>query len=336
DEVAVVHGPPELGHMQISEAMVNIRATLGKALAAGIVSPTMAAALTEIAKAHYYKSRSYDRLLADASARQLPAEELARLKAWLPANQVNQKRLDAIAMLRAIKDAQAAALPPKQPCYLFEHTMLWEAVERQFGANCVHADPVVAPRNGIVDELRLDPRLYAQLRRAATLRVFSRRAAADEDGDVTATEIKDATRDFRKRKGFRSAAELEAWLQTRNLTREDFLRLMEDEARRRRLDTAHADAIDEALVQELALADAHAPLQARADEKHAVLGARGIEQPTLGDAGLSEDEMIAWFIAACGLEPIDADPGELARQLGFVDKDDLLRAALREYCFRVW
>jgi AraC-like DNA-binding protein len=168
------------------------------------------------------------------------------------------------------------------------------------------------------------------------LRAFSRRPFADQGGDVTASEIKDATRDFRKRKRFRSAAELEAWLRARHLSREDFLRLMEDEARRLRLDAMHAAAIDDALVDELALADAQARLQARADEKHAVLEARGVEQPTLVDAGLSEVEMIAWFLAECGLEPVDADPGEIARQLGFIDKDDLLRAALREYCYRAW
>jgi hypothetical protein len=338
DEVAVVHGPPELGHMQISEAMVNIRATVAKATATGVISPTTAAALTRIAKGLYYKERGYDRLLADAGVRSLPADELARLKAWLPTNQVNQKRLDAIAMLQAIKDARAAALSPKPPCYVFEHTILWDAVERQFGAGDAD-DPavvVVAPRNGIVDELRLDPKLYEQLRRAATLRAFSRRPFADQGGDVTASEIKDATRDFRKRKRFRSAAELEAWLRARHLSREDFLRLMEDEARRLRLDAMHAAAIDDALVDELALADAQARLQARADEKHAVLEARGVEQPTLVDAGLSEAEMIAWFLAECGLEPVDADPGEIARQLGFIDKDDLLRAALREYCYRAW
>src|SRR5215470_9696953 len=57
DEVAVVHGPPELGHMQISEAMVNIRATVRKASATGVISPATATALIEIAKALYYKHR---------------------------------------------------------------------------------------------------------------------------------------------------------------------------------------------------------------------------------------------------------------------------------------
>jgi len=89
------------------------------------------------------------------------------------------------------------------------------------------------------------------------------------------------------------------------------------------------------LADELALVDAHARLQARAHEKHSVL-ARRIEQPTLEDAGLSETEMIAWFLAECGQESGDADHAAAARRFGFVDKDDLLRAALREYCYRAW
>jgi hypothetical protein len=338
DEVAVVHGPPELGHMQISEAMVNIRATLGKATATGVLSPGTAAALIETAKALYYKHRSYSRLLADASARQLPDAELARLKAWLPTNQVNQKRLDALAMLRAIKDAHVAALPPKRPSYVFEHTILWDAVERQFGAGGIDdlAVAAVAPRNGIFDELRLDPALYDRLRRNATVRALSRRTAQDEGVEPTVDELQEATRGFSKRMGFRSAADLEAWLRARDLSRDHFMRLMGDEARRLRLDAAHAAAIDDALADELTLADAHVALQSRAGEKHAILGARGVEQPTLEDAGLSEAELIAWLLAESGREPGDADPAEIARQLGFIDKDDLLRAALREYCFRAW
>lgn len=336
DEVAVVHGPSELGHMQISEAMVNIRATIGKAAATGVVSPETAAALIGTAKALYYKNRSYPRLLADAGARQLPADEMARLKAWLPANQINQKRLDAVAMLQAIKGARAANLPPMRPSYVFEHTILWDAVERQFGAGGVDDLAVAAPRNGIFDELRLDPALYERLRPNATVRALSRRTARNEELEPTVDELQEATRIFRKRQGFRSAADLEAWLHARDLSREDFMRLMGDEARRRRLDAAHAAAIEDALADELALTDVHLALQSRADEKHAVLGARGVEQPTLADAGLSEAGLIAWLLAECGREADDADPAEIARQFGFVDKDDLLRAALREYCFRAW
>src|SRR6202161_4453577 len=45
DEVAVVHGPAELGHVQASEAMVNIRATLARAETVGILSKSSRSAL---------------------------------------------------------------------------------------------------------------------------------------------------------------------------------------------------------------------------------------------------------------------------------------------------
>jgi hypothetical protein len=48
DEVAVMHGPEELGYPAVTEAMVNIRATLEQAVAEGIVEGSLASRLTEI------------------------------------------------------------------------------------------------------------------------------------------------------------------------------------------------------------------------------------------------------------------------------------------------
>src|SRR5947207_3105590 len=60
DEVAVLHGPEELGYPALTEAMVNIRATVSEAEHRGILMPELAAQLTEIAKALFYKERCYD------------------------------------------------------------------------------------------------------------------------------------------------------------------------------------------------------------------------------------------------------------------------------------
>ncbi|MGE0119671.1 MAG: TfuA-like protein [Dongiaceae bacterium] len=338
DEVAVVHGPPELGYVQLNEAMVNIRATIGKAAEDGVLSATTAKALIGIAKALYYKQRNYERLLAEAAARRLPAEELARLKAWLPANQINQKRLDAIAMLRAIGEAQAAAPAPKAVSYIFEHTTLWESVERQFGSvenaggdrNAVDS----AWRNGIFDELRLDAALYARLRRDAVLRAWARRQARSDGAEPALAELQEATRRFRKRMGFRSPDELETWMRARGLDRDAFMQLMGDESRRQRLDEAIGAEVDDALNDELSLAADFARLQSRAAEKHAVLRARGAEEPTLADAGLSQPELLAWYLK--DEEAGAGDAEEQARRLGYADLDDLLRATLREYCYRAW
>jgi hypothetical protein len=134
--------------------------------------------------------------------------------------------------------------------------------------------------------------------------------------------------------GFKSPADLEAWLQARGLCRDGFMRLMGDEARRQRLEDAIAVDIDAALADELHLTDAFGRLQVRANEKHAVLQSRGLEQPTLADAGISEAELVTWYLQACGHEGETEDREQQARRLGHADFDDLRRAALREYCYR--
>src|SRR5438270_1838145 len=63
DEVAVLHGPEELGYPPLTEAMINIRATLAEAVRSGVVDPDLAERLTDIAKALFYKERTYEAVL---------------------------------------------------------------------------------------------------------------------------------------------------------------------------------------------------------------------------------------------------------------------------------
>ena len=50
DEVAVLHGPREQGFRALSEAMVNVRATLAAATDAGVIAPATRDALAGVAK----------------------------------------------------------------------------------------------------------------------------------------------------------------------------------------------------------------------------------------------------------------------------------------------
>jgi hypothetical protein len=63
DEVAVIHGPPETGFIPLSEAMVNIRATLAKAMAAKVISASAGAALEGCAKALFFPRRDWPVIL---------------------------------------------------------------------------------------------------------------------------------------------------------------------------------------------------------------------------------------------------------------------------------
>ena len=126
DEVAVLHGPEEIDYAQVTEAMVNIRATIKQALHFGVVEPAVAAELLRIAKSLFYKNRSYDAILKTAAELGLSHDAVSRLAHWLPAGQVDQKRLDALEMLGAMGEHLMRGVSPLQVSYQFAHTFAWE------------------------------------------------------------------------------------------------------------------------------------------------------------------------------------------------------------------
>ena len=79
DEVAVAHLPAEHGYRAVSDALVNLRD--GIARAPGLAARTRAQ-LVELARARFYRERSWEALLADARAAGLPARQLTALAAW--------------------------------------------------------------------------------------------------------------------------------------------------------------------------------------------------------------------------------------------------------------
>jgi hypothetical protein len=130
DEVAVLHGPEELGYPPLTEAMVNIRAALADALRCGILAATVAETLIQIAKDLFYKERTYEAVLSRAAESGFPAAALRKLAEWLPAGHIDQKRLDAEAMLEAIRAHLDAKVPPLRVSYTLAETAAWRAARQ--------------------------------------------------------------------------------------------------------------------------------------------------------------------------------------------------------------
>lgn len=126
DEVAVLHGPAEVGYVQVTEAMVNVRSTVERALQLGVVEPDLAAALVRIAKSLFYKDRTYEAILQLATKSGLAPAALARLAAWLPRGQIDQKRIDAEEMLHAMIVHLEGGVIPLEVAYQLAHTFAWE------------------------------------------------------------------------------------------------------------------------------------------------------------------------------------------------------------------
>lgn len=155
DEVAVRHGQAGVNYAPVSEAMVNIRFTLLEAERQGAIAAATREKLIALGKNLFHYQRGYDRLLQEGVQQRLPAEELAALRSWLPTGAINQKRLDAVAMLRALREFLAQDPAPQQTPYSFEATSAWEKIRIPVVPVETATATAWLPLDELLDELRL-------------------------------------------------------------------------------------------------------------------------------------------------------------------------------------
>jgi hypothetical protein len=134
DEVAIAHASGEDGYRPVSEALVNMRATLAAAEDAGVISAPTRSRLSALAQASFYPDRSYPRLLQSGADDGLPPPELTALRAFLPRGRVNQKHRDALDLVRLMAERFAGEVQPKQVRYHFEPTDAWAVIRERADA----------------------------------------------------------------------------------------------------------------------------------------------------------------------------------------------------------
>ena len=178
DEVAVVHGPEETGYLAASEAMINIRCTLARAEGEETIDASIRSELVTIAKALFFAERTYDTILRRGREAGLPCGALDRLEAWLPSGRVDQKRLDAVAMLQALAAFLAADPAPARASFVFEHTLAWERAIRELRESAPHT----SEDRLVLAELRLDDACYLEWRREAIDRLTHLQDAEESGG----------------------------------------------------------------------------------------------------------------------------------------------------------
>jgi hypothetical protein len=132
DEVAVAHERAEGRYRPLGEAMVNVRATLKRAEAEGLISAATRERLIAAGKAIFYPQRTLPAILAADPA---PGPDSERLAGWLaasPGARVDQKRLDAEAALQKVAvEAPTWNGRPPPPSFHFEYTEAWHEFRRR-------------------------------------------------------------------------------------------------------------------------------------------------------------------------------------------------------------
>lgn len=331
DEVAVAHGAADTGYRSLSEAMVNIRATLQAAETSGVIGARTRAALEAIAKGLFYPERDYPALLSRAETQGLPAEELAALRAFLPEGRVNQKRLDALCMLRQMREMLSGEPPPKRVRYPFEHTDTWEQLVQHSSRTrfAAREDLEIA---SLIEELAL-----AGERASAHLGAAMRALALEEarrQGVIVTREMLDATIEaFFQRHSLRDEAAARRWIEAQGLDEAEFHRLMHEEAQLRWIDAVLAPDFARAIPAHLRARGELDRWARRAREKQRALAESGLTHPSLTDAGLTEEQLWNWYFATRLGRQVPDDLWRYAQSTGFESRDDLRRAVLREYFY---
>lgn len=330
DEVAVLHGPAETGYVAISEAMVNVRATLARAVAGGVLERDARAQLEEIAKRTFYQERTWERLLADAEAAGMDGGAIAALRAWLPAGRRDQKRDDALAMLDAVRALLAGDPAPLAVDFAFEWTELWDEAIAVEDAAHGGSGPSAAL---VLDELRLDPAAWRAARHAALLRLLARREAGRRRADVGGDALRAALTRFRAEAGLYSRAALERWLADNGLDPASFERLLEDEVHRSALERSSGEALKRGIYDHLRFSGAYARLAERARRKQRLLAERASAGIAAQAAGVRGAELIAWYFERRLGRPVPDDLDAWIGDAGLGDRESLLRLLAREWRF---
>lgn len=125
DEVAVLHAPAELDWTPLTVAMVDVRATLEAAVAAGILATRVGKQIERQAKAMFFKDRTWRRLLVSVRRDGVSNAHLDAFRSWVARHMVAIKRLDAFAMVAAMADRLAVDPVSFRQPYAFTATTLW-------------------------------------------------------------------------------------------------------------------------------------------------------------------------------------------------------------------
>ncbi len=330
DEVAVVHGPEEIGFVAASEAMVNIRRTLEVASTSSTISRATKEAMQDLAKALFYPLRAFPEILNRAAAAGLPKDELDAFEAWLETGRVDLKRDDAKEMLTRMSEMTGHGQRSKSVAYSFEHTTMWETAISALEQTDVDADGASdAPlETWLMDEIRLDD-IRGGHGETGLLRLLALDEADRQGLRVDEDERRETFNAFRVERNLHRGDDLRAWLAARDLDRSDVLRLIEDDVLLGKVRQCLRKGIPGFAIDALRLGKNFDRLLARARAKRLALEATD-EDPELTDDPVA----VTWFFSERVGAPPPEDIDDYAKRLCFEDGSDFLRAVIRDYRYR--
>lgn len=130
DAVAQLHAPAELNYAPLTEALVNIAATLDDLYQRELITEEERQALTRAAEQLFFKDRTLRRVVASTS---LMETRKLDITAALERGRVDLKRQDAVKLLASLADLPAQRGP--RPDWEFASTPMFRAIRSRLQPN---------------------------------------------------------------------------------------------------------------------------------------------------------------------------------------------------------
>ncbi len=318
DEVALRHAPAELDYVPLSDALVNIRATLEAACNDGAASPSTCETLIRLARAMPYWKRTFKSVLEAGLQSGLGGEALLTLKTYVERKRVDQKKEDALALLGHI-----AALDGNRPAadVHVEATGYFKGLLDSDVRLGLPGDLTQPTLGELTDFARLQlPDFKAVMEQAGDKQ--TRRMLAGRLGvRVSTREMDEEEASFRARHGIESEEALQAWLDRNGAGREELREHLEELALERKIRHMFSVSNNRHTLWELREAGRFEPLLAAWRERNAT-PARASSRT------VTQDELFAMYKSLTG-DSHSATFIEAALRLGFHSKTNLLAELLR-------
>lgn len=341
DEVAIVHAAAEYEYRPGSEALVNMRQTLSAAARENVCTLVQVAQLIELAAQQFYPDRCWPALLDSAKRSGVDPTMLTRLETWLPNHTINQKRLDALALVETMLAERKSQPGPLRVEYQFEKTNAWELGVVLMGDKSIPPKVTEEPEEAVdVEDLLVELRLagseslYNTAINGALLRCHTETITNNVEWEVDDAQLRTATGVFRRQRELKTAEQTLAWLTEQGLKNEAFVDLMVDEARLQVLGTACAEKMLHHLPSQLRAMGCFGQLSRRVQAKRAA--AAESEAEKMPNEGSFEDlgELWRWYFCDHLQREVPQNLACYAEKFGFVDQKALCGAVKREQDFQ--
>jgi hypothetical protein len=326
DEVAVLHGPTEVGYVAVSEPLVNIRVILAEAERQDKISSKQKEVLIEKAKATYYKNRSWTVFLLLCAEILGDTWQANNLKAWFELNRIDLKKQDALELLNVMAQHCESNSDEFKSDFHFEKTNVWNAAVARHEQSSNEALSLSDNQLRVLNQLRLEPDRYERYSNRALITWLSGNRVEILNEDIN---LKKALRRFRVDNDLASHAQLMDCLEQMELD-EGLLKKLLEGACRAELVRLAAGNLQWRIIQQLKLDGTFLQLLDVFHRKQEVLTQTRIN---LESTPVLPPQVLAWYFRTqLGVTlPLSLD--EHLKKIDLKNSEEFYRLITAEYLY---